>query len=173
MSLNEFYWAGLAVGALGLLAWWWPRRPRQGRVVSVVDGDTLDVVLERGRKVRVRLVGVDAPELDQPLGREALHFLQQLVGRRQVTVRLVGRDRYRRRLGFVQHDGADVSEALLRNGMAWPCASRHLAGWSALRYRLAAHEALLAQRGVQRAGASKRKPWQAASRRLRPLLRRR
>lgn len=169
MALSELYWASAAIGAVVAFAWWWPRRPQRARVIAVVDGDTLDLVLSSGRKVRLRLAGIDAPELSQPYGREALRCLQQLVGHRWVVVRLVGRDRYRRRLGFVTHEGADIAETLLRAGLAWPAASSHVNGLRAFRYRLAAHGALLGQRGVKRAGASKRKPWQAAARRIRFL----
>src|SRR6476659_8616504 len=41
-----------------------------GRLVRVVDGDTYDV-LARGGRYRVRLLGVDAPEPDQPFGHQA------------------------------------------------------------------------------------------------------
>lgn len=53
----------------------------EARVVRVVDGDTLDVDME-GSSVRVRLIGVDAPELSEPamcFGVEAAAQLQMLV----------------------------------------------------------------------------------------------
>ncbi len=169
MTLDGLYWSGAALGALALLLWWWPRRPQHARVVAVIDGDTLEVMLANGRRELVRLAGIDAPDLCQPYGQEALHFLKRLVGYRWITVRLVGRDRYGRRLGFVANESADIAEALLRAGLAWPCESEHVNVLRAFRYRLAAHSALLGQRGLRRAGASKRKPWQAATRRIRFL----
>ncbi|HGJ5916276.1 MAG TPA: thermonuclease family protein, partial [Arsenophonus nasoniae] len=39
-----------------------------GRVVNVIDGDTVFVLTE-GKRVKVRLIGIDAPELGQPFGR--------------------------------------------------------------------------------------------------------
>ena len=59
------------------------------RVTEVLDGDTLDVVIEPGQKVRVecaglgfrvRLYGIDAPEMSQgAVGRAAREYLEGLV----------------------------------------------------------------------------------------------
>jgi micrococcal nuclease len=76
--------AVLASAALGAAP---PARLLSGTVVKVVDGDTVDVVLSQGRR-RVRLIGVDAPELhDGPkLDREAAHS-----GRSRAAIRALGR----------------------------------------------------------------------------------
>src|SRR5258707_1009623 len=42
-----------------------------GRVVSIADGDTLTVLAEGNRQVKVRLWGIDAPESGQPFGSRA------------------------------------------------------------------------------------------------------
>ena len=62
-----------------------------GRVVRVVDGDTYDVLAE-GVRYRVRLLGVDAPEPDQPFGPQAGDSVARLVGPQRL-VRLTRRGR--------------------------------------------------------------------------------
>src|SRR5262245_36492140 len=49
-----------------------------GRVLQVVDADTIEVRLAKGT-VRVRLHAIDAPELDQPWGPESLRALGKMV----------------------------------------------------------------------------------------------
>lgn len=100
-------------------------RDGSGRVVEIVDGDTL--ILEDGREVR--LVGIQAPKL--PLGRpnfkawpladEARTALKVLAQDRVVYLSYGGRrvDRYRRQLAHL-HDseGIWIQAELLRLGMA-------------------------------------------------------
>lgn len=89
-----------------------------GRVTRVIDGDTLDVLLASGR-IRVRLHGVDAPERDQPGGREALDWLRQRVQDRDVLLEPVSQDRYERMVAIAFLDDANVNRELLRAGHAW------------------------------------------------------
>jgi len=86
-----------------------------GRVVRVIDGDTL-VVAEglsgEGRGAgddpcptnlfRVRLAGIDAPEIRQPYGLESKRALEEMVLDAIVVVDWTKRDRYRRVLGWVR-----------------------------------------------------------------------
>lgn len=98
----------------------------RGTVVDVADGDTVTVRLVGGRTERVRLLGIDAPELNPPecYGREAGARARQLaLGRR---VHLVGdatqdtRDRYRRLLAYVvlAAGAGDVGRQLVAEGYA-------------------------------------------------------
>lgn len=68
------------------------------RIVRVVDGDTVDVA-SGCRRFRVRLKGVDAPELNTPAGREAAEWLRGFAEGKAVRWRPVGMDVYGRFLG--------------------------------------------------------------------------
>ena len=91
-----------------------------GRVVRVADGDTL-TVLSRGKIVKVRLAGVDAPEKRQAGGLEAKRFISDLTLGQRVTVAAASRpDRYGRSLGTVTlPDGRNLNQELVRAGHAW------------------------------------------------------
>ena len=89
-----------------------------GRVVRVVDGDT--IVLEAGAdRHRIRLAGIDAPERDQPWGEASTRELRRQVAGRDVVVEWYKRDRYERLIGIVWLDGTDVNLHMVDRGMAW------------------------------------------------------
>ena len=110
--------AGLAI-ALFVLAVPSPGEDFQGKVVRIVDGDTIEV-LHRLRPERIRLHGVDAPEKSQAFGSRARQFTAGLVFARIVTVREKGRDRYGRTLAEIAlPDGRILNRELVANGFAW------------------------------------------------------
>ncbi|MDP8968033.1 MAG: thermonuclease family protein [Actinomycetota bacterium] len=100
-----------------------------GRVVKVVDGDTIHVQLA-GTREKVRYIGVDTPETKHPTkgvecyGQKASDFNAALVAGEQVRlVRDVEeRDRYGRLLAYVYRvrDGLFVNAELARLGYAQP-----------------------------------------------------
>jgi micrococcal nuclease len=104
-------------------------RGEVGRVVKVVDGDTIHVQLGPTRE-KVRYIGVDTPETKDPrrpvgcFGQEASAFNERLVGGE--LVRLVRdvepRDRYGRLLAYVYRarDDLFVNAELARLGYAQP-----------------------------------------------------
>ena len=99
-------------------------RTLDARVIHVVDGDTL--VVQSGREaLTIRMLYIDAPEHDQPYGREARRSLEQLVRLDRVRVDTKGRDKYGRTLARVIRaaDGLDVNLAQVERGLAW-CYSR-------------------------------------------------
>ena len=92
-------------------------------VRAVIDGDTIDV----STVGRVRLLGIDAPEIGRgfdtsaPFGREARDKLVSLVFRRWIRLEQEGPavDVYDRRLAYVMtEDGVFVNEAIVRAGLA-------------------------------------------------------
>jgi micrococcal nuclease len=104
-----------------------PARDRIGRVVRVVDGDTIAVALA-GRVERVRYVGIDTPESVKPdtpvqcYAHKAAAENARLVAREQVRLVLdaESRDRFGRLLAYVYRarDGLFVNAALVRGGFA-------------------------------------------------------
>ena len=89
-----------------------------GVVVSVIDGDTICVV-EEGRLRRVRLAGIDAPELEQAYGRKARSYLASAILKRRVRVEYIDTDRYGRMLGEVFIGKTNVNKKAVRAGYAW------------------------------------------------------
>lgn len=89
-----------------------------GRVVGIIDGDTLDVLVNQ-RPVRVRLAQIDAPEKRQAFGTRARQALSSLTFRHDVTVIEGGPDRYGRTIGTVYVGALNVNNELVRQGMAW------------------------------------------------------
>lgn len=92
----------------------------------VIDGDTLVVAGQR-----IRLEGIDAPEISQlcsksgegsaswPAGRIAAAALRRWVRGSYVRCRAVGRGRYGRLLGRCEAGGRDLNNAMIRQGLAW------------------------------------------------------
>lgn len=135
----------MAIAGLGFFAWnQWAARPdydsadasvvamkppsvlpssEHWQVVSVADGDTL-TVRSKGRKERLRLCGIDAPEVahgskpGQPLGKEATEKLRSLVGNpgSEVIVVPIEKDRYGRTVAEVFVKKPDSKEETFVNG---------------------------------------------------------
>jgi micrococcal nuclease len=107
----------------------WPDPPKDAvaaKVQRVSDGDTF-VATVKGRRERVRVIGVDTPESvapnrpDEPFGEEASAFAKRYLDGE--TVRLAGdaepRDRYGRMLAYVWlRDGTFWNALLVAEGYA-------------------------------------------------------
>lgn len=147
----------LAVLGAGALKSWWdsshPPSPRSrppvtetlpvtvnARVLKVVDGDTFDarVELQPGFRIttRVRLRGVDAPELHgaceaERVGAEAAQrALRAILAEGGVTIHDLGEDKYGRLLGTVAtRTTPDVAKALINKGVARGYYGGQRAGW--------------------------------------------
>ncbi len=91
-----------------------------GRVTRVSDGDTLWLKPVDGSSPRkVRLLGLDAPELCQAGGEAARAALQDLVAGKPVQVKVNFQDTYGRDLARLRVDDRDVGAALVSAGHAW------------------------------------------------------
>lgn len=90
-----------------------------GKVVGVVDGDTLDILTPDKRNLRIRLSGIDAPEKKQPFGMDSKKHLSKLAFNCTASIRVINTDRYGRIVGDVHACGSDVNEGMLRAGYAW------------------------------------------------------
>ena len=83
---------------------------------KVTDGDT--VVSSEGD--RIRLWGIDAPEADQPYGKQATETLKALLRNEVIYLEIADRDRYGRQVArLYTSDGISINLALVCDGAAW------------------------------------------------------
>lgn len=105
----------------------WKRRAalNEGRISGpchVIDGDTIVI-----GGLKVRLSGIDAPELHHPWGRKAKAALAALCKRRKITAHTHSKTSYDRIVARCYlPDGTDLSAAMVINGLAldWSAYSR-------------------------------------------------
>jgi micrococcal nuclease len=95
----------------------------RGDVVRVVDGDTIDVVLDSGKRERVRLIGIDAPERGACYAAKAASRARELALDERVVLKgdptQDTRDRYGRLLAYVWIPGGkDLGYQLIAGGFA-------------------------------------------------------
>jgi endonuclease YncB( thermonuclease family) len=94
-------------------------RTFDARVVRIADGDTLEAVpVGETRPIRIRLHGVDAPELGETFSREAQTLLRTIVFDQRVRVEGIDMDRYGRVVARISIGGKDASTELVRAGLA-------------------------------------------------------
>jgi endonuclease YncB( thermonuclease family) len=91
----------------------------QGKAVHIADGDTITVLRDGREQVRIRVYGVDTPERSQAFGKRAKQFTASMVGNKLVEIEPVDQDRYGRTVARVFVGGRELSEELVRAGMAW------------------------------------------------------
>ena len=91
-----------------------------GKIVKVVDGDTLHVQpAQGGASQKLRIKGIDAPEVCQAWGLQSREALARLVWGHRVTVQLNDVDDHGRWLAHVFVNGEDVGARLVAQGHAW------------------------------------------------------
>ncbi len=96
------------------------RREVEGAVIEVIDGDTIRVRIDETVR-RVRYIGIDAPERDEPLGSAATEANHALVAGEVVLLEkdVSDKDDYGRWLRYVfLPDGLFVNGELVRRGLA-------------------------------------------------------
>jgi micrococcal nuclease len=89
------------------------------KVVVVHDGDSIRV-LYADRQYRVRLQGIDTPELRQAFGPRSKKILADKILNREVTIKWDGeRDKYKRVLAQVGLGSRNINLEMVREGWAW------------------------------------------------------
>ena len=108
---------GLAIAAT--LSGCIPHDSFEGRCVRVYDGDTIEVMSGGLNSHRIRLHAIDAPERGQPFSNVARKRTRELAEGKRVRVEVRDRDQYDRLVARVYIDDRDLSEQLIREGLAW------------------------------------------------------
>lgn len=96
-------------------------------VTRVIDGDTIHVNTDHGEDEKIRLIGIDSPEMyiedqdPQPYAREARKYLSDLVLHKRIRMHYdVDRyDKYGRTLAYIYlEDGTFVNAKMIEAGLA-------------------------------------------------------
>ena len=90
-----------------------------GKVVGVIDGDTIEVLDQNNIPHKVRLAEIDAPEKNQPFGNQAKIALSNKVFNQEVVVKSKGKDRYGRTIGLVSLHVRNINLEMVEDGFAW------------------------------------------------------
>jgi micrococcal nuclease len=94
----------------------------KAKVTNVVDGDTVDALVDLGFKVqtlqRLRLSRVDTPERTQSGYAAARDFVKELIEGKDVTMRSHKASKWGYFLIDISIDGRDVADMLLTAGLA-------------------------------------------------------
>ena len=98
-------------------------------VERVVDGDTVDVILDLGfglfKKERVRIAGVDTPEKrtrnlkEKQLGNDATEFAEKWFADGDIVIRTEKDGKYGRLLGWCYKGEECFNHRLIDEGFAW------------------------------------------------------
>jgi endonuclease YncB( thermonuclease family) len=90
------------------------------KVVSITDGDTVDVLTLGNLTYAVRLAGIDAPEHDQAFGTQSTQHLSNLISGQTVTLECENERSYGRLICKIMlADGDDICLEQVKAGMAW------------------------------------------------------
>ena len=90
-----------------------------GTVEAVHDGDTLRLTRENAKSIKVRLAGIDAPEIEQEYGLASKKSLRELVFRKKVKVTTKAVDDYGRVVAQLDVGPLNVNQEQVKRGMAW------------------------------------------------------
>jgi len=106
----------------------------KGKVIAVIDGNTLQVIGHDNNTYNILLFGIDSPEPGQEFGQEAKKCLEKMILGKHVTVTFKGKDRMGNALAVVMINGKkDPRVGLLKEGLAWTAEKNPLANLESYR----------------------------------------
>ena len=95
----------------------------KGIVIKVTDGDSIKVKTVTNKINKVRLLYIDAPEINQQYGKSSKIFLEKIILNQNIIINTEKNDRYGRQLGEVYlytHDKrVFINAKMIKSGNAW------------------------------------------------------
>jgi len=88
-------------------------------VVKVKDGDSLILRGKGSKEFEARLFGIDAPELNQPHGKEAMRALSKLAFKQRFVMDLKDTDKYQRAIVILEKTNLNINKEMVVSGNAW------------------------------------------------------
>ena len=90
-----------------------------GIVCKVSDGDTITVISENDKKIKIRFADIDAPESSQKYGFESKNYLSRRILSKKVKIEVNTIDRYGRAVSTVYLGEENINEQMVKEGWAW------------------------------------------------------
>lgn len=91
----------------------------KGKVISIKDGDTVILLVENNQSIVCRLAEIDCSEKSQAFGQNAKNFTSSLIFGKIVNYQTLSKDGYGRYVTKIYYRRQYISEALVKNGLAW------------------------------------------------------
>jgi micrococcal nuclease len=102
-------------------------------ITHVVDGDTVDAFIDLGfgihHVLRLRLNGIDTPEVSSQAGRDARDYVRTLLEGKAVVLTTFKPDKYGRYLADIVVNGIDFNASLVEQGYAREYDGGRKAAW--------------------------------------------
>ena len=89
------------------------------KIVSIPDGDTLNIINSDNKKIKIRLYGIDAPETTQKYGQASRDYLRKIVKNKNLTYKIRSKDDYGRVVATLYGDNKDLNYEMIKAGWAW------------------------------------------------------
>lgn len=87
-------------------------------VIKVYDGDSI-TLSHQNNQHKVRLRGIDAPELKQTYGQKSKELLKSKILNKKVQFKVFNKDRYNREIAEIWLEGQNIGFFMVENGAAW------------------------------------------------------
>lgn len=91
----------------------------QIKIIKIYDGDTITALTSQKEKIKIRLYGIDAPELKQPFGKASKRHLIDLISNNSLNINEKGKDKYGRTLAVLYNGDQDINAQMVIDGYAW------------------------------------------------------
>lgn len=92
----------------------------QGRIIKVSDGDTVTLLDNNNKQIKIRLYGIDCPEKGQDYYQVAKNYVSTAIYNKEVKVEIINTDRYKRSVGIIwPTENRNLNIELLNQGLAW------------------------------------------------------
>lgn len=89
------------------------------KVIRVHDGDTFRCLDGKRKEHKIRLINIDAPEKTQQYGEDATSYLKSRILKKDITVQVSSKDKYRRELALIFVNGTNINKEMVATGNAW------------------------------------------------------
>lgn len=101
----------------------YPKQKNIVKIINVSDGDTVTAAVSGNKRIKIRLYGIDAPEISQEYGEASKNHLKSLLKNKILSYEEINIDSYGRTVATIFADGENINLKMIKDGFAWHYAS--------------------------------------------------